>query len=70
MMMRMMYNMINMMNICPSCKYEWKSRVENPKSCPMCKRYLKIPSGKIFSKISGVVKGGIYDEFTREPIDE
>jgi len=24
---------------CKQCGYEWKSRVENPSSCPKCKRY-------------------------------
>jgi len=26
-------------NKCNKCDYEWKSRIENPKSCPKCKRY-------------------------------
>ena len=25
---------------CSRCGYEWEPRVENPKCCPMCKRYL------------------------------
>jgi predicted Zn-ribbon and HTH transcriptional regulator len=25
---------------CKYCGYEWESRVKNPKSCPLCKRYL------------------------------
>lgn len=27
------------MNKCLRCNYEWRSTVENPKSCPNCKRY-------------------------------
>jgi len=27
------------MNQCKYCKYEWESRIENPKQCPYCKRY-------------------------------
>lgn len=26
-------------NNCQHCKYEWPSRVDNPKQCPKCKRY-------------------------------
>ena len=28
--------------MCPfeNCKYEWLARVEKPKTCPKCKRYL------------------------------
>lgn len=37
----MMYNMIIM--ICARCKYEWKSKVDNPKACPLCKRYINSP---------------------------
>ena len=25
---------------CPFCFYEWDGRVSDPKSCPLCKRYL------------------------------
>ena len=25
---------------CKYCGYGWKSRTKNPKSCPLCKRYL------------------------------
>ncbi|MGD9157207.1 MAG: hypothetical protein PVG39_02250 [Desulfobacteraceae bacterium] len=25
---------------CPLCNYEWRARVDNPKECPKCKRYL------------------------------
>ena len=28
-----------MKNKCKRCGYEWDSRIENPKSCPRCKRY-------------------------------
>ena len=24
---------------CTKCSYEWKSRKEEPKQCPMCKSY-------------------------------
>ena len=27
-------------NKCRFCGYEWGSRVSEPKSCPLCKRYL------------------------------
>ncbi len=27
-------------NKCKHCGYEWGSRVKDPKSCPLCKRYL------------------------------
>lgn len=27
---------------CPKCKYKWKSRKEQPKSCPRCKSRLDI----------------------------
>jgi len=27
-------------NKCKFCSYIWESRVSNPKSCPLCKRYL------------------------------
>lgn len=23
--------------LCPKCKYEWESRVDQPKACPACK---------------------------------
>ena len=26
---------------CEKCKYQWFSRVENPKQCPNCKRQIK-----------------------------
>jgi len=28
---------------CRYCGYEWYARVENPKECPLCKRYLISP---------------------------
>jgi len=31
---------------CPFCGYEWYARVENPKECPLCKRYLIPPKSK------------------------
>jgi len=31
---------------CPFCGYEWYARVENPKECPLCKRYLISPKSK------------------------
>lgn len=24
----------------PTCGYEWKSRIKNPKCCPLCKAYI------------------------------
>ncbi len=30
---------------CKTCKYEWTSRIDNPKACPRCKRrfdYIKV----------------------------
>jgi hypothetical protein len=37
--MMMMIMMMIMMQTCgrPSCRYEWESRVEYPKTCPRCK---------------------------------
>jgi len=31
---------------CPHCGYEWMPRVEKPKECPVCKRYLISPKSK------------------------
>jgi len=31
---------------CGFCGYEWYARVENPKECPLCKRYLISPKSK------------------------
>jgi len=31
---------------CRFCGYEWYARVENPKECPLCKRYLISPKSK------------------------
>lgn len=28
----------------PKCGYEWESKVAHPKSCPMCKKYIKYGS--------------------------
>lgn len=28
-----------MENECKKCNYTWESKIENPKSCPRCKRY-------------------------------
>jgi hypothetical protein len=28
---------------CPNCSHRWESRVENPKSCPRCKRRFDYP---------------------------
>jgi len=33
-------------NKCNFCGYEWEGRVNNPKSCPLCKRYLIGKSGE------------------------
>jgi len=27
--------------VCPHCGYEWIPRVENPKKCPRCARWLE-----------------------------
>ena len=32
--------------MCPFCGYKWIARVEKPKECPLCKRYLISPSRK------------------------
>jgi len=39
-MMNNINNMIIMKIKCNFCGYGWKSRVTNPKSCPLCKRYI------------------------------
>jgi len=31
---------------CRFCGYEWYARVEKPKECPLCKRYLISPKSK------------------------
>ena len=31
---------------CETCKYEWQSRIENPKACPRCKRRFDYMSAK------------------------
>ena len=28
---------------CPNCGYTWDPVVKNPKSCPVCKRYIVVP---------------------------
>ena len=38
---------------CPFCGYEWYARVENPKECPLCKRYLISPKSKSSSNNAG-----------------
>jgi len=38
---------------CRYCGYEWYARVENPKECPLCKRYLISPKSKSSSNIAG-----------------
>jgi len=30
---------------CPYCGYEWVPKVEKPKSCPYCKRYIIVLEG-------------------------
>lgn len=35
--------------ICKFCGYEWQPKTKNPKSCPLCKRYL-IPKPKAKKK--------------------
>lgn len=32
---------VSMLVSCKRCNYIWQSRIENPKCCPRCKRYLK-----------------------------
>jgi hypothetical protein len=32
---------------CPFCEWKWHSRVEEPKECPRCKRYLRVLPGTI-----------------------
>jgi hypothetical protein len=32
---------------CPYCEWKWHSRVESPKECPACKRYLIKVSPKL-----------------------
>jgi len=29
-----------LMRVCPYCGYKWKPRVEKPKRCPFCNRWL------------------------------
>lgn len=29
------------------CRYEWKERVENPKKCPKCLRWIKALSAEV-----------------------
>jgi len=31
--------------ICKFCGYEWKTKTEDPVSCPKCKRRFDYPSG-------------------------
>ena len=39
---------------CPFCGYEWYTRVEKPKECPLCKHYLISPrKSKSSSNIAG-----------------
>ena len=35
---------------CPYCKYEWETRVNNPKKCPACQRWLIILPDKFSVK--------------------
>ena len=35
---------------CKFCGYEWYARVEHPKECPLCKRYLISPKSKSNNK--------------------
>lgn len=31
---------------CSKCGYEWESRIEKPKACPLCKQYIKPVKGE------------------------
>jgi len=51
--------------ICLICGYEWEPRVENPKACPMCKRYIV----KAVKKVSGKVRvNGEWVDDVEEPV--
>ncbi|MBW3000473.1 hypothetical protein KY341_01200 [Candidatus Woesearchaeota archaeon] len=43
--------------ICEKCDYEWTPKVEQPKSCPRCKRRFDYP-GKISTTKIEVEKNG------------
>lgn len=40
--------------ICPNCGYEWTSRVEKPKSCPCCKRYITVPEKMRMKRLKSI----------------
>lgn len=48
---------------CPFCEYEWSPKVESPKECPNCKRYLPYGASNARSvansKISEALNGNI-----------
>lgn len=39
--------------ICEFCAYEWITRVDNPKSCPRCKRRFDYKEARIFLRELG-----------------
>ena len=41
---------------CPHCGYEWTPRVENPKKCPMCQKWL--PPWKREAKVEAILEKG------------
>ena len=43
---------------CRFCGYEWYARVEHPKECPLCKRYLISPRKSKPSNNAGKNKKG------------
>jgi len=43
----------NNSNQCEFCSYSWISRVDNPKSCPRCKRRFDYKDAKIVLKQLG-----------------
>jgi len=38
---------------CEFCNYSWNSRVDNPKSCPRCKRRFDYKDAKLVLKMLG-----------------
>ena len=32
---------------CKKCNHEWDARIEKPKACPACKRYIKYEKPKV-----------------------
>jgi hypothetical protein len=46
---------------CPHCGFEWNSRLQNPRACPRCKRYLSLQKKPklIVREVSVPNEGGI-----------